>query len=150
MFASFAPALGTAFETADARGERLYGFAEHQLSSYFVGTSTGLRRRFDQPDGRVELNAKSADLARSAWAGVHTQTFADVDVHAMTEDLHTRLEWARTKIDLPAGRYETILPPTAVADLMIYAYWHGIGARCRRGAQRLLQGRRHPHRRPAQ
>jgi predicted Zn-dependent protease len=125
VFASFAPALGAAFETADARGERLYGFAEHQLSSYFVGTSTGLRRRFDQPDGRVELNAKSADLARSAWAGVHTQTFADIDVHTMTEDLHTRLEWARTKIDLPAGRYETILPPTAVADLLIYAYWHG-------------------------
>ena len=60
VFAAFAPALGAAFEQAEARDERLYGFAEHQLSSYFVGTSTGLRRRFDQPDGRVELNAKSA------------------------------------------------------------------------------------------
>jgi predicted Zn-dependent protease len=26
-------------------------------------------------------------------------------------------------VDLPAGRYDTVLPPTAVADLMIYAYW---------------------------
>ena len=26
-------------------------------------------------------------------------------------------------MDLPAGRYDTVLPPTAVADLMIYAYW---------------------------
>jgi len=123
VFTSFAPALGEAFEQAAARGERLYGFAEHQLSSYFLGTSTGLRRRFDQRDGRVEINAKSEDLARSAWAGVHTEDFTDVDVRALTDGLHTRLEWARTRVDLPAGRYETILPPTAVADLMIYAYW---------------------------
>jgi predicted Zn-dependent protease len=26
-------------------------------------------------------------------------------------------------VELPAGRYETILPPSAMADLMIYAYW---------------------------
>ena len=24
---------------------------------------------------------------------------------------------------LPAGRYETLLPPTAVSDLLIYMYW---------------------------
>ena len=123
VFAAFAPALGEAFARAEDRDEKLYGFAEHQLTSYFLGSSTGLRRRFDQPDGRLELNAKSADLARSAWAGVHTETFTDVDVAALTEGLHTRLEWARNRVDLAAGRYETILPPTAVADLLIYAYW---------------------------
>jgi predicted Zn-dependent protease len=31
-------------------------------------------------------------------------------------------------VDLPAGRYDTILPPSAVADLMIDAYWYS-GAR---------------------
>ncbi len=123
VFAGFATALGQAFEQAESRGERLYGFAEHEVSSYFLGTSTGLRRRFDQPGGRVEINAKSADMTRSAWVGAHTETFTDVDVAALTDGLHTRLEWAQTKIDLPAGRYETILPPTAVADLMIFAYW---------------------------
>ena len=35
---------------------------------------------------------------------------------------------ARGRVDLPAGRYDTILPPTAVADLMIDAYWSA-GAR---------------------
>ena len=125
VFAEFAPALGAAFELMDGRDERLYGFAEHELSSTWLATSTGLRRRFDQPDGRLELNAKSSDLTRSAWAGVHTTDFADVDLDELVDDLHQRLEWARTSIELPAGRYETILPPTAVADLMIYAYWTG-------------------------
>ena len=39
-----------------------------------------------------------------------------------------RLAWAERRIDLPAGRYDTILPPSSVADLMIDAYW-GAGAR---------------------
>jgi len=123
IFSSFAPALGEAFDRSRERSELQYGYAEHQLTSYFIGTSTGLRRRFDQRDGRVQLNAKSDDLTRSAWAGVHTEDFSDVDIAALVDGLHTRLEWARNRIDLPAGRYETILPPTAVADLMTYAYW---------------------------
>ena len=31
--------------------------------------------------------------------------------------------WAQRRIELPAGRYETLLPPSAVSDLMIYLYW---------------------------
>ncbi len=93
------------------------------MTSTFVASSTGLRRRYDQPNGRLEINGKSSDFSRSAWAGAHSRDFADIDVAALVEDLHVRLEWAKTRIDLPAGRYETILPPTAVADLMIYAYW---------------------------
>jgi predicted Zn-dependent protease len=123
VFEHFAPALGTAFGQWSADDRLLFGFAEHQLTSYFLGTSTGLRRRFDQPDGRIEINGKSSDFARSAWAGQHTRDFADVDVTALAAQLHQRLDWAATHIDLPAGRYETLLPPSAVADLMIYAYW---------------------------
>ncbi|HEV7206819.1 MAG TPA: metallopeptidase TldD-related protein [Jatrophihabitans sp.] len=123
VFERFAPELGAAFARWSSSDRLLYGFAEHSMTSYFLGTSTGLRRRFDQPDGRLELNGKSADLARSAWSGLHTRDFTDVDVAALTASLEQRLEWARKRIDLPAGRYETILPPTAVADLMIYAYW---------------------------
>ena len=31
--------------------------------------------------------------------------------------------WSQRRVDLPAGRYETLLPPSAVSDLMIYLYW---------------------------
>jgi predicted Zn-dependent protease len=46
-----------------------------------------------------------------------------VDVAALDADLATRLRWAERRVELPAGRYETLLPPTSVADLMIYQYW---------------------------
>ncbi len=123
VFAEFAPALGAAFARWHKADRRLFGFAEHHLSSTFVGTSTGLRRRFDQPDGRVEINGKSADLTRSAYVSRQGADYTEIDVDALTGDLDQRLDWAANHIDLPAGRYETILPPTAVADLMIYAYW---------------------------
>ncbi|WP_019633819.1 metallopeptidase TldD-related protein [Actinomadura atramentaria] len=126
VYEGVAPALGAAFARADAAGHRLYGFANHELTSTFVGTSTGVRVRHDQPTGLLELNAKGA--GGSVWAGTGTRDFADVDVAALAGGLARRLAWGEKRVDLPAGRYETLLPPSAVADLMIYLYWSA-GAR---------------------
>ena len=134
VFSGFARELGNAFATAASGDRKLYGFAEHQLTSSYLGTSTGLRLRHDQPTGRLELNAKSADMTRSAWAGAGTRDFADVDVTTLEADLARRLGWAERSVNLPAGRYETLLPPTALADLMIYMYWSA-------GAKDALDGR---------
>jgi predicted Zn-dependent protease len=130
----FAVTLGETLRAAKAGGRKLYGFAEHELTSTFLGTSTGVRQRHDQPAGRVELNAKSADLERSAWAGVATRDFTDVDVGGLDAGLAERLDWAKRTISLPAGRYETLLPPTAVSDLLIYLYWSA-------GAKEAAEGR---------
>ncbi|MFF1812044.1 metallopeptidase TldD-related protein [Streptomyces sp. NPDC058251] len=123
VFADFAPALGESFARARAGGRELYGFANHELVSSYLGTSTGLRLRHDQPKGTLELNAKSPDRTRSAWAGRSTRDFKDVDPAALDAELAVRLGWAERRVDLPAGRYETLLPPTAVADLLIYQMW---------------------------
>lgn len=123
VFGAFAPGLGDAFGVARDAGRRLFGYAEHSMVTTYLGTSTGLRLRHDQPEGKVELNAKSGDMTRSAWQGVSTRDFGDVDVRAMCDGLATRLGWAEREVALPAGRYETLLPPTAVADLFIYLLW---------------------------
>ncbi|MFD5758936.1 metallopeptidase TldD-related protein [Streptomyces sp. NPDC127044] len=123
VFTDFAPALGESFARARAGGRELYGFANHELVSSYLGTSTGLRLRHDQPNGTLELNAKSPDRTRSAWAGRSTRDFKDVDPASLDAELATRLGWAERRVELPAGRYETLLPPTAVADLLIYQMW---------------------------
>ncbi|MGY1630824.1 metallopeptidase TldD-related protein [Geodermatophilus sp. SYSU D01186] len=123
VFADFAPALGQAFGEARGRDELLFGYAEHAMATTYLGTSTGLRLRHDQPTGRVELNGKSADMSRSVWAGTGTRDFADVSVAALAAEVERKLGWSRRRVELPAGRYETLLPPSAVSDLMIYAYW---------------------------
>ncbi|WP_371500103.1 metallopeptidase TldD-related protein [Kitasatospora sp. NBC_00374] len=127
VFAAFAPALGEAFARARKNGELLYGFARHELTTSYLGTSTGLRLRHEQPTGTVELNAKTADLTGSAWAGAATRDFTDVDVAQLHSRLSRRLGWGSKRIDLPAGRYETLLPPSALADLMVYLSWSAGG-----------------------
>ncbi|NEB93814.1 metallopeptidase TldD-related protein [Streptomyces bauhiniae] len=127
VFADFAPALGEAFARARSDGRELYGFASHETVSTYLGTSTGLRLRHDQPTGTLELNAKSPDHTRSAWAGRSTRDFKDVDPGALDTELAERLGWAERRVELPAGRYETLLPPSAVADLLIYQLWSASG-----------------------
>ncbi len=123
VFADFAPDLGQAFGEARARDELLFGFAEHQMATTYLGSSTGLRLRHDQPTGRVELNGKSPDFSRSVWVGVGTRDFRDVSVPDLAADVQRKMGWSRRRVELPAGRYETLLPPSAVSDLMIYLYW---------------------------
>jgi predicted Zn-dependent protease len=54
---------------------------------------------------------------------VSTGAITDVDVSALERDVAQRLEWSKRRIELPAGHYDTVLPPTAVADMLIYMYW---------------------------
>ncbi|HET8590259.1 MAG TPA: metallopeptidase TldD-related protein [Nakamurella sp.] len=128
VYAGLLPGLAAAFDDARSHDRILYGFARHEMTTVHLGSSTGLRRRWVQPTGTMELNAKSADLARSSWAGLSTADFTDVDVLAMSGALTDRLDWARRRVDLPPGRYDTVLPPTAVADFMVYLAWSA-GAR---------------------
>jgi predicted Zn-dependent protease len=124
-FAGVAGPLSRGFRGAD----QLYGFAHHVVKTTFLASSTGLRRRYTQPTGSVEINAKRGGA--SAWAGIGTPDFADVPTDLLLEQLSTRLGWARRTVELPAGRYETIMPPATVADMMIYLQWSMSG----RGAQ---------------
>ena len=109
--------------------DQLYGYARHVVETTFVATSNGLRRRYTQPTGSVEINAKRDGA--SAWAGASTPDFVDVPTDSLLEQLSTRLGWARRTVELPAGRYETIMPPSTVADMMIDLAWTMDG----RGAQ---------------
>ncbi|HZC09364.1 MAG TPA: metallopeptidase TldD-related protein, partial [Mycobacterium sp.] len=109
--------------------DRLYGFAHQSVSTTFLASSTGLRRRYTQPAGAVEINGKRGEA--SAWAGIGTPDFVDVPTDLLLEQLSTRLGWAQRSVELPAGRYETIMPPSTVADMMIYLAWSMAG----RGAQ---------------
>ncbi len=128
VYTDFARALGGALDDAERAGRVLYGFVNHEMATTYLGSSTGLRLRHVQPTGHYGCTGKTADLTTSAWVGGATRDFRDVDAHAMAAQVATRLGWAGRRVELPAGRYDTVLPPTAVADLMIDAYWSA-GAR---------------------
>ncbi|MFL6061703.1 MAG: metallopeptidase TldD-related protein [Marmoricola sp.] len=128
VFRDFATDLGEAFERSEAEQRILYGFVSHDVTTTYVGSSTGLRLRHVQPTGHYGCTGKNAALTNSAWVGGATRDFHDVSADQVVAELTERLAWGERRVDLPAGRYDTVLPPTAVADLMIDVYW-GAGAR---------------------
>jgi predicted Zn-dependent protease len=119
----FAAELGEALEQARSGGRELFGFAEHEVSTTWLGTSSGVRRRHVQPSGTVELTGKSHGRSRSTFTSQATRDFTDVDVARLAADVEQRLGWQERRVEVDAGRYDTVLPPSAVADLVIYLYW---------------------------
>ncbi|MBA2699203.1 MAG: TldD/PmbA family protein [Nocardioidaceae bacterium] len=123
----FGSSLGQAFDRSRSGGRLLFGYVEHDVTTTYLGASTGLRLRHEQPTGHVGVTGKPTDWSASAWVGQAVEQLSDIDVDGLDTELVRRLRWAERTVDLPAGRYETLLPPTAVADLAIYAYWVGSG-----------------------
>lgn len=118
VFGDLAASLGDSFAT-----DRSAGFADHHVTTTWLATSAGVRRRWTEPAGAVEVNLKDPSSGSSVWGGTSTRDFADVDLPALLGDLRGRLAWGRRRVTLDAGRYETILPPSAVSDFMIYLAW---------------------------
>jgi predicted Zn-dependent protease len=117
VFGDVAASLARGFQ----RRDMLYGYAHHAMTTTFLANSVGLRRRYTQPTGSVEINAKRDGA--SAWAGVSTPDFVDVPTEELLQQLSRRLGWSRRTVSLPAGRYPTVMPPSTVADMMIYLTW---------------------------
>lgn len=124
VFAGTLPDLGEAFARARTENTLLSGFATHAASTAYLGSSTGLRQRIADTSGTFELIGRADGGARSAWAGMGTGDFTDVSVPAFEQRLLERLRWAERRVELPAGRYEVIMPPDAVADLVLEIYFN--------------------------
>jgi predicted Zn-dependent protease len=119
--------LASAFRRADAQDVVLAGFAEYGVSTLYLGSSTGVRMSFSQPTGAVNLVGRSRDGARSVWTGTGAEQIGEISFDVMEEELWRRLAWAERSISLDAGRYEVILPPSGVADMMGSLFFYGMG-----------------------
>ncbi len=119
--------LSSAFARAVAQDVVLAGFAEYGVSTLYLGSSTGVRLSFSQPTGAINLVGRSLDGVRSAWTGVGAERIGEISFSAMEDELWRRLAWARRSVSLDAGRYEVILPPSGVADMMGSLFFYGMG-----------------------
>ena len=120
VFATFAPDLGNLFKKSKSDLIELFGYAEHNHVTTWIGSKGGLRIRHDQPSGRLEMTGKSHDRSRSTWEGRATRDFSDVDLTGVDARIRVRLEWQARFAVIKAGHYQTVVPPGAVADLLAY------------------------------
>ena len=134
--------LSGAFGRARARDAVLAGFAEIDVATLYLGSSTGVRLSHVQPTASVNLVGRTADGTGSAWVGVPV---IDPSFEELEQEIWRRLDWGRRQIALEAGRYEVILPPSGVSDMMAELAFGGLeGQDTEDGRSRLLQGGR-PH-----
>jgi predicted Zn-dependent protease len=117
-------ALSGAFGRARDRDAVLAGFAEQDLATLYLGSSTGLRLSHAQPTSAMSLVGRTADGTGSAWVGEPT---ISPSLERMEQEIWRRLDWATTQIPLEAGRYEVIMPPSAVGDMMAMLAFDALG-----------------------
>ena len=122
VFDAFVPQLGRLYQEARRQGIATFGYCEFQAATTLVAASTGMKRRYTERMGKVEITGKTPDFARSSWVGRVTHDFLDIDTLEMFETLRERLDWAAHRIDMPAAMYEVLLEHSAAADLAISAY----------------------------
>ena len=118
--------LSGAFSRAEERDAVLAGFAEHDVVTTYLGSSTGLRLADALPTSAVSLVGRTADGSGSAWVA---EPSIDPSLGAMEEEIWRRLDWAAKTVALEAGRYEVILPPSGVADMMATLAYDGLSGR---------------------
>ena len=123
VFDPFVPQLRKLYDDARRSNIATFGYSEFQAATTLMASSGGLKRRYTERIGKVEITGKTPDFARSAWVGQITHDFSDIDLHTMLQTLRQRLDWAARAVEMPAGAYEALLEPSAVADLAIGAYW---------------------------
>ena len=70
VFAGLAAQLSDVLAAARADGIDQYGYAEHIVTTTYLGTSAGVRHRHVQPAGHLTVTAK--DSTASTWAGVRS------------------------------------------------------------------------------
>jgi predicted Zn-dependent protease len=118
--------LSGAFGQARARDVVLAGFAEHDVATTYLGSSTGLRLSHVQPTSAVSLVGRTADGSGSAWVA---EPSIDPSLGSMADEIWRRLDWGAKVVALDAGRYEVIMPPSGVADLMGILAYDGLSGR---------------------
>ena len=72
----------------------------------------------------MSLVGRTADGTGSAWVGEPT---ISPSLERMEQEIWRRLDWATTQVPLEAGRYEVIMPPSAVGDMMAMLAFDALG-----------------------
>ena len=103
VFGDFSAVLGDALGRARDEQRLLYGYVENDVTTTYLGTSSGVRRRHEQPTSHIGITGKPSDLSTSAWVGQAAERIDEIDVAGLDRELTRRIGWAERRVDLPGG-----------------------------------------------
>ena len=77
----------------------------------------------------------------SGWSDRHRRDWRDLDAEALGENAIRKAEISRNPGEIDPGRYTVVLEPNAVAELVSFLAWLGLGAQSEQEGRSFLSGR---------
>jgi PmbA protein len=94
-------------------------------SQTLMANSKGLSAHYEQT--RSEFSVTILEDKSSGWAKSNSPDVHNIDPEALVENASRTCASSREPLELPAGHYTTILPPSAVLDLVGFLFYDFAG-----------------------
>jgi len=134
-----ADAVGPLMAAAVGRGLNAAGALTTGSSTLAVANTLGQFAYHPDSHARFTCTARSADS--SGWVDRHRRDWRALEVEALAEVALGKAERSRDPREVPPGRYTVVLEPAAVADLVGFLAWLGLGAQSVQEGRSFLSGR---------
>ena len=120
-----ADTVATVCAMANAAGQKAFGTYETSVTSVAMASSLGLRRSASQ--SVAELIAVSRGDDGSAYGARHAADASAIDARALGSEVTERCARNQGATSLEPGRYEVVMSPYAVAEMLEYLGLVGLG-----------------------
>ncbi len=110
----------TAIALSKANDVIVAGFYEAGGHDTHLATSAGLAASHSQSVARLTVTARSGDATGSGWAGAEETKSSVVDARATSEQAIAKCLRSRRPTTLAPGRYDVVLEPAAVGELVSF------------------------------
>ena len=134
-----AAAVGPLMAAAAGRGLNAAGALTTGSSALAVANTLGLFAYHPDSHSRFTCTVRSSDS--SGWVDRHRRDWRALEVAALGEVALGKAERSRDPGEVPPGRYTVVLEPAAVADLVGFLAWLGLGAQSEQEGRSFLSGR---------
>ncbi len=118
--------LGRTFDLAREREMTASGILSNSWSQLALANSAGLRCRYQSSRARFSTTFHGKDA--SGWTEGEARGFAGLDVEALSLEARRISLAAANPGKGEPGAWTVVLPPAAVADLIMFLNWLGLGA----------------------
>ena len=120
-----ARAVARVCKMADKRKQTAAGIFSSGESRSVLANSKGLFARYEQT--KSEFSVTILESSSSGWAKENSPDIRKIDPGELAESASEKASNSRTPREIPAGRYTTILPPSAVLDLVGFLFYDFAG-----------------------
>jgi PmbA protein len=134
-----AAAVGPLMAAAAGCGLNAAGALTTGSSVLAVANTLGLFAYHRDSSSRFTCTVRSSDS--SGWVDRHRRDWRALEVAALGEVALGKAERSRDPAEVPPGHYTVVLEPAAVADLVGFLAWLGLGAQSEQEGRSFLSGR---------